>query len=169
MSSPRPTAALGNGTSDDDLRRRLPEAGGLRHGAHPAIAAEIEAIEPRAGRGGASLSPDRFRPLGISDPWLGVPVAWSQIAGARAIVESSLPEVSADPSQGSHFFHNITSFRRALLHRAAHRAATPIDWAWLDRQPAVAETELVRHVRLASPLRVKVDGRTGRGVIHHPV
>ncbi len=74
--------------------------------------------------------------------------------------------MNVDPSQGSHFFHNMTSFRVQYLtvrHTGPHR----VDWDWLARLPAVAEDEFVRHVRAPVPLRVKVDGRAGRGVILH--
>jgi hypothetical protein len=71
-----------------------------------------------------------------------------------------------EPSQGSHFFHNITSFRVSYFY--AHHGLHPgIDWEWLEAQPIMAETEFLRHVRLPRPLLVKVDGRTGRGAIWH--
>ncbi|MHC4101914.1 MAG: hypothetical protein ACYSW1_13655, partial [Planctomycetota bacterium] len=69
-------------------------------------------------------------------------------------------------SQGSHFFHNITSFRVSYFY--VHHGMKPgIVWPWLEAQPTMAETEYLRHVRLSSPLLVKVDGRTGRGAIWH--
>lgn len=105
-----------------------------------------------------------FGRWGSADPWLGIPVGWGQIAGARAVVEASLPTMNVELSQGSHFFHNISSFEVSYF-SVRHDAAGRIAWAWLDQQPVVAETEYVRHVRLARPLVVKVDGRTGRGVI----
>jgi hypothetical protein len=131
------------------------------------IAAEIETIDRDLTAAGRPYLLIGFGRWGSSDPWLGVPVAWSQIAGAKVIVEASLPGASPDPSQGTHFFHNLTSFGVPYL-TVRHTGPYAIDWEWLDRQPAANETELVRHVRLASPLRVKVDGRTGCGVIHHP-
>ena len=105
-----------------------------------------------------------FGRWGTSDPWLGVPVLWSQISGARAIIESSLPNIEADPSQGSHFFHNVTGFR-VLYFTVKHTGRYRVDWDWLDRQLVTAETLFVRHLRLETPLTAKVDGRTGRGII----
>ena len=105
-----------------------------------------------------------FGRWGSSDPWLGIPVRWGQICGARVIVEATLPEMDVEPSQGAHFFHNISSFGVSYL-TVHHRETAGIDWAWLDRQPAVAETEYIRHVRLDEPLLVKVDGRNRRGGI----
>ena len=89
---------------------------------------------------------------------------WDQIAGARAVVEATLPQMSPDPSQGSHFFHNLSSFSVLYL-TVPHGRGREIDWAWLEAQEAVARTDHVRHVRVARPLVVQVDGRTRRGVV----
>ena len=113
-----------------------------------------------------------FGRWGSSDPALGIPVNWGQIAGARVIVESTLPGMDVEPSQGAHFFHNIVSFQVYYLcvrhEEGAGVATRSIDWEWLDRQSSVTETDHVRHVRLEKPLRVKVDGRSGRGAVWHP-
>jgi hypothetical protein len=101
---------------------------------------------------------------GSSHPSLGIPVDWSQIAGARTIVEATLPEMNVELSQGSHFFHNLSSFR-ANYFMVGHSGPHPINWGWLNQQAVVGETEFVRHVRLCSPLTIRVDGRTARGVV----
>ena len=80
------------------------------------------------------------------------------------IVETTLPGMDKEPSQGSHFFHNLTSFQVcyfSLHHAGAYR----VDWDWLRDQKEIERKEFVRHVRLSRPLTVKVDGRTGRGVV----
>ena len=92
-----------------------------------------------------------FGRWGSSDPWLGIPVAWSQIGGAKAIVEATLPSMNVDLSQGSHFFHNISSFNVSYFSVPFHRSF-PIDWEGLSRQAVVADTGFVRHVRLDRPL-----------------
>ena len=79
---------------------------------------------------------------------------WSQISGARTIVETTLPEMNVELSQGSHFFHNLSSFRASYF-MVRHDGAASINWDWLNRQAIVSETELVRHVRLANPLSVR--------------
>jgi hypothetical protein len=108
-----------------------------------------------------------FGRWGSSDPWLGVPVKWGQVCGARAVVEATLPERVIEASQGTHFFHNISSFGVSYFH--VSRDADPgIRWDWLDAMEAERETELVRHVRLEKPLVIKVDGRMGRGGIWFP-
>jgi len=105
-----------------------------------------------------------FGRWGSSDPWLGVPVTWGQVAGAKVIVEATLPDVRIDPSQGSHFFHNVSSL--GVMYFSLDRAEpTDVQWAWLDALPAITETDFVRHVRLDHPLRVRVDGRSGRGFV----
>jgi hypothetical protein len=105
-----------------------------------------------------------FGRWGSSDPWLGIPVSWGQVSGAAVLVEAALPGMDVEPSQGSHFFHNLSSLGVVYL-SVGLRASREIDWAWLESQPRVAETELLRHVRPSAPLLVRVDGRSGRGVV----
>jgi hypothetical protein len=105
-----------------------------------------------------------FGRWGSSDPWLGIPVGWGQICGAKAVAEVALPSMSVDPSQGSHFFHNISSFSVSYF-CLRHGGPFAVDWDWLSSLGAEEEAGLVRHVRLPGPLEVRVDGRTGRGVI----
>jgi hypothetical protein len=105
-----------------------------------------------------------FGRWGSSHQSLGIPVDWSQIAGARAIVEATLPLMNVELSQGSHFFHNLSSFRASYF-MVPHGRRFGINWDWLNRQPIVRETEYVRHVRPAGRLSVRVDGKTRRGII----
>ena len=105
-----------------------------------------------------------FGRWGTSDPTAGIPVKWGQISGTRAIVEASLAHVNFEQSQGSHFFHNVTGCGVFYFSVPFERTGT-IDWAWLDECKAGHESTYVRHVRLIEPLHIKVDGRTGRGVI----
>jgi hypothetical protein len=100
---------------------------------------------------------------GTSTASLGIPVAWPQISGACAIVETTLPGFAVELSQGSHFFHNISS--AGVSYFSIPSGRDRIDWDWLRAQPVVRGTDLVRHVRTETPLVVDVDGRSGRGVI----
>jgi Pyruvate phosphate dikinase, AMP/ATP-binding domain len=129
-----------------------------------AIAAEIEQINAALLRERKPYLLIGFGRWGSSDPSLGIPVVWSQIAGARAIVEAMTPEMNVELSQGSHFFHNLASFRVPYFSVPLSRCL-PVRWEWLDRRRIVSETALVKHVETAAPLRVRVDGRSGRGVI----
>ena len=103
---------------------------------------------------------------GSSIPTLGVPVAWSDISEVRVLVEASLPEFRVDPSQGTHFFQNLTSFNAGYVNVDPYtRPGDTMDLSSLDALPAVNETPFLRHVRLDKALTVCVDGRTGRAVI----
>lgn len=105
---------------------------------------------------------------GSTDPYLGIPVAWSQIAGARVIVEAGFRDFVVTPSQGTHFFQNITSCNVGYFTVNPEAGDGFIDWDWLAAQPALEETEFVRHVRLDQPLTVKMSGHEGVGVILKP-
>jgi hypothetical protein len=107
-----------------------------------------------------------FGRWGTSDPQAGIPVNFGQICGAKVIVELAMPAAHSLLSQGSHFFHNITSFK-VLYFSVGNGARDKIDWNWLVGKTTVEETKFVRHVRLASPLTIFVDGTTSRGVIRH--
>ncbi len=103
---------------------------------------------------------------GSSIPTLGVPVAWSDISEAKAIVECSLPDFRVDPSQGTHFFQNLTSLGAGYLNVDPYsREGDSLDLSGLDALPALEETKWLRHVRVDTPLSVCIDGRTGRGLI----
>jgi hypothetical protein len=130
----------------------------------PAIAAEVDRLNQALIEEGRSCVLVGFGRWGSADPWLGIPVAWAQIASARVIVEASLPGMNVDMSQGAHFFHNLLSFRVAYF-SVPGLDASGIDWEWLRGLPARRETDFVRHVETPAPLLVRVDGRRGRGVV----
>ena len=107
-----------------------------------------------------------FGRWGSSIPTLGVPVAWSDISEARVLVECALPDFRVDPSQGTHFFQNLTSFNAGYVNVDPYsRRGDAMDLSALDALPAVYETSWLRHVRVETPLTVCVDGREGRAVI----
>lgn len=108
-----------------------------------------------------------FGRWGTSDASAGIPVNWGQISGAKAIIEAALANVNFELSQGSHFFHNVTGFG-VYYFSIPFEKAQSIDWNWLKNISAEAETEMVRHIRLSEPLKIKVDGRTGKGTILKP-
>ena len=105
---------------------------------------------------------------GSADPWLGIPVKWDQIAGARVIVESGFKDLVVTPSQGTHFFQNLTSSNVGYFTVNAAVQEGVVDWEWLSSLPAVKELGSVRHVRLNKPLLVKMNGKENRGVILKP-
>jgi hypothetical protein len=105
---------------------------------------------------------------GSNDPWLGIPVTWDEINGARVIVESGFRDFRVTPSQGSHFFQNLTSFEVGYFTVNADQGEGFVDWDWIATQPAVSEKEFVRHLRFDAPIVVKMAGREGHGVIFRP-
>jgi hypothetical protein len=155
---------MGNGVVEGiaDVVYVKPEVFEARHTRQ--IAGELEALNHALQDEGRPYLLIGFGRWGSTDPWLGIPVEWGQICGARVMVEATLPNMNIEPSQGSHFFHNISSFKVSYFSVRYDRDRL-IDWTWLGAQKPVAETNFVRHVRLASPLRVKVDGRKSRGAI----
>jgi hypothetical protein len=155
---------MGNGTADDiqDIVFVRPEKFSPLH--TPAIAQQLESVNRDLQQQHRPFLLIGFGRWGSSHPSLGIPVDWSQISGARAIVEATLPEMNVELSQGSHFFHNLSSFRASYF-MVQHGRRPGINWDWLNRQPLVYETELIRHVRPTEKLSVRVDGRTAKGVI----
>jgi hypothetical protein len=130
----------------------------------PTIATEIDLINRELVTQGRPYLLIGFGRWGSSHFSLGIPVTWSQISGARVIVEATLPQMNVEMSQGSHFFHNLSSFKTSYL-MVPYGGRYEIHWDWLNRQAVVHETEWVRHVRTPLPLKVRIDGRHGRGVI----
>jgi len=105
---------------------------------------------------------------GSLDPWLGIPVTWDQISGASVIVESGFKDFNVTPSQGSHFFQNITSFRIGYFTVNAFTNMGFIDWDWLSKQPAIEEKTFIRHLHFEDPLTVKINGHKNMGIIFKP-
>ena len=140
--------------------------------------AKTKAIAAEVGRFNQKLI-DQKRPYiligpgrwGSSDHWLGIPVQWGQIAGARIIIEASPEGYNVDPSQGTHFFHNITALRLGYFtippgsSKANQSEGGFVDWDWLTGLPAIEETGFLRHVRTPAPLVAHIDGRKGLGLI----
>ncbi len=106
---------------------------------------------------------------GSLDPLLGIPVKWEQIYGAKIIVETGFKDFSVTPSQGSHFFHNLTSFRIGYFTVNADTNDGFINWDWLLRQDAVEQMKYTRLIHFTSPLTVKMNGRENSGIILKPI
>ena len=105
---------------------------------------------------------------GTKDPWLGIPVNWEQIAGARAIIESSFKDISVEPSQGSHFFHNIISFSIAYLSIDLYKQNGLLDWEWLLNQHAEEKKNYTRLLNFETPIIIKMNGKKNKGIVIKP-
>lgn len=108
------------------------------------------------------IGPGRW---GSSDPWLGIPINWAQISYTKIIVESGLDTFRVEPSQGTHFFQNLTAFKVGYLTINPFSNDGYYDVAYLDQQEAVYEDEYLRHVRFATPLNVILEGKSKRAII----
>lgn len=111
------------------------------------------------------IGPGRW---GSSDPWLGIPVKWPQISAARLIIESGLKNYQIDPSQGTHFFQNLTSFQVGYFTINPFNNNGFFDIEFLDKQPAIFENEVLRHVRFQNPMMIKIDGKKNFGIVEKP-
>ena len=133
---------------------------------NPQIAMDIEKINRQflaEGKQYVLIGPGRW---GSSDPWLGVPVKWPAISAARVIAEIALPGYRVDPSQGTHFFQNLTSFGVGYFTIDTNRPdGGTVHKDVLDAMPAVDETLFVRHVRFDKPLRIMMDGKKQVGAV----
>ena len=135
---------------------------------NPAIADDIERINRKfldEGKNYVLIGPGRW---GSSDYWLGIPVKWPHISAARVIVEAALKNYHVDPSQGTHFFQNLTSYGVGYFTVNAYSGDGVYQQSLLDSMPAVEETQYVRHVRFDRPLKIMMDGMSQEGVVLLP-
>jgi hypothetical protein len=130
------------------------------------IAREVSALNAQMQREGLGYVLMGFGRWGTSQPSLGIPVRWSDISEAKAIVECSLKDFQIDPSQGTHFFQNLTSFNVGYINvNEFARPSDSVDFDALDAMPAVSETRYLRHVRFPEPLRICIDGKCNRALV----
>ncbi len=161
--------ALGNGISNDIHDIGYVKSASVDASKNSLVAREIEELNREFianGSGYVLVGPGRW---GSSDPWLGIPVKWTHISQARLIVESGMENYRIEPSQGTHFFQNLTSFG------VGYFTVNPyldndgyFDEAFLNEQPALHETGFIRHVRFDQPVTIKINGRKRMGVVVKP-
>lgn len=162
------TQVLGNGATDEIYDLVFVDFSKFDRGKSKIVAGEIAQLN--------SKLLDEKKPyvlIGIGrwgslDPWLGIPVTWDQISGAAAIVESGFKDFEVEPSQGSHFFQNITSFRVGYFTVDCSNKIGFIDWDWLLSQPAMEELEFTKHLHFKTPLSVRINGHKNKGIITKP-
>lgn len=160
--------SLGHGVVSDIQDVVYVKTDNYSAGNNQLIAYDIEKLNRRfldEGKNYILVGPGRW---GSSDTWLGIPVKWPHISAARVIVEAGLTNYRVDPSQGTHFFQNLTSFGVGYFTINAYCNDGVYDQSFLDDMPAVEETRFLRHVHFEKPLVVKMDGKRNLGVVLKP-
>ena len=164
----RSNNSLGHGIMEDIYDIIYVKTEGYTASNNPTIAYEIEKMNRKfldEGKHYILVGPARW---GSSDSWLGIPVKWPHISAARIIVEAGLTNYRVDPSQGTHFFQNLTSFGVGYFTINSYMNDGIYNQDILNAQPAVEETQFIRHVRFDNPLIVKMDGKKKQGVVMLP-
>jgi CheY-like chemotaxis protein len=161
-------SALGNGTFKgiSDLIYVRPESFSASNNKNVAI--EIDKLNSQFVKNGSTyvlIGPGRW---GSTDPWLGIPVKWPHISAARIIIESGLKNYRIDPSQGTHFFQNLTSFRVGYFTINPYINEGYYDVNYLNSLNPVYEDNYIRHIKFENPLDIMIDGRGHKGVILKP-
>jgi len=161
-------AALGNGIINDihDIVYIRPQSfDASKNDETVNKIAEINDQFTQQGKNYILVGPGRW---GSSDPWLGIPVKWPQISNARLIIESGIENYRIDPSQGTHFFQNLTSFRVGYFTINPFIEDGYYDLEFLDKQKVVYEDETIRHICFKRPLQIIIDGKQNIGVVLKP-
>lgn len=159
------TSVLGHGIVGDVQDIIYVKTGAFNSSNNQLIAYEIEKMNRSftdQEKGYVLVGPGRW---GSSDSWLGIPMKWPHISNARVIVECGLENYRVDPSQGTHFFQNLTSFGVGYFTVNPFKGDGWFDEAFLNAQPAVEETEYLRHVHFDAPITIKMDGKKSLGVV----
>jgi hypothetical protein len=160
--------ALGNGVYSNISDLVYIRTESFKSSDNPDIAKELEKINGdfvKSQHPYVLIGPGRW---GSSDPWLGIPVKWANISAARIIVEQGIENYKVDPSQGTHFFHNLTTFGVGYLtiNPFINEGIYNVDY--LNHLQAVYENRFLRHIRFMKPLKIEIDGKTNKAVIYKP-
>jgi len=160
--------ALGNGTSDDLRDIILVDRETFDRSKSNDVAMEISEFNKKL-----IAENRRYLLIGVGrwgslDPWLGVPVRWEQISGAKAIIESNFKDFNVQLSQGTHFFQNLTSFKVGYFTINSNSEKDFIDWEWLGEQQSAETKKFSRHIHLDEPISIKINGQRNSGIIVKP-
>ena len=164
----RSDKAMGNGTINDVKDIIYVRTNDFNPGNNKQIAKELEELNRDFEKNKGNyilIGPGRW---GSSDPWLGIPVKWIHISAVRLIIEMGIESYKVDPSQGTHFFHNLTSFGVGYFTITPHIGDGYINKDLIDSLPAIRETQLIRHIHFEKPVLINIDGKNTRGIIALP-
>lgn len=162
------TATLGDGLFDgiQDILAVCPDR--LDVSRSHEIAREVGSFNQKlldAGRPYVLIGSGRW---GTSDQWLGIPIRWEDVSGAKIQVEAGLEDFNVESSRGTHFFRELTCNGIGTMHISLQETGDSIDWEWLQNAKTESEGSFVRHLTFDRPLRIRIDGRTSKGVILKP-
>ncbi|MBI5527866.1 MAG: histidine kinase [Deltaproteobacteria bacterium] len=164
----RSPKVLGNGRLDKIRDVIVVDAGTFDRSRSRDVAAEVAYYNSRLAGEGVPYILFGVGRWGSTDPWLGIPVQWGQISGVKVIVEAGFTDFRVTPSQGSHFFQNLTSFMVGYFTVNEYVDEGFVDWTWLAAQEPVSKRGFTRHLRFDQPLTATMNGRTGEGIICKP-
>ena len=159
---------LGNGRITDLCEVVVVDVHRFERARSQAVAHGVAQMNAKLSKQGCSYLLIGVGRWGSTDPWLGIPVAWDEISGARVIVEAGFRDFRVTPSQGSHFFQNLTAFQIGYFTVNPDAGEGFVDWQWLASATAVEEDGCVRHLHFDRPLTVVMNGKTGQGMILKP-
>lgn len=158
--------ALGNGIYNNISDIVYVKMTAYNPAANKNITNELEQLNSQfvsKNKGYVLIGPGRW---GSTDPWLGIPIKWAQISAVRIIVETGLEHYRVEPSQGTHFFHNLTTFGVGYLTVNPYQHDGVFDLEYLDEQPITEETENLKHISFKHPLKIEIDGRSNKAVVY---
>jgi hypothetical protein len=161
-------AVLGNGRLDDLYDLVVVDRNRFERAQSRECAAAVAHFNKRLVRDGRPYVLVGVGRWGSTHPWLGIPVAWEDISGARVIVEAGFKDIRVTPSQGTHFFQSLTSLNVGYFTVNARAGEGFVDWDWLADQPGQESGAGVRHLRFEKPVVVKMNGKTRQGLIRKP-
>jgi hypothetical protein len=164
----RSTAVLGHGTIEDIRDLVVVDSQRFERGRSSDVARQVARLNATLIAEGVPYVLIGVGRWGSTEPFLGIPVTWDQISGARVIVETGFRDLTVMPSQGSHFFQNLTARDVGYFTVNADRGEGFVDWEWLAGVPPRTELPYVRHLRLPSPAVVRMNGRRQQGIIMKP-
>ncbi len=159
---------LGNGTINDIYDAIVVDYHLFERSKSKEVAAEVASFNTKMVKENTPYLLVGVGRWGSLDPWLGIPVNWDQIAGAKAIIETSFKDFTVEPSQGSHFFQNITSFMIGYFTVSDLQADDFVNWDWLLKQETVESKTFTKHIRFKNPIVIKMNGHENKGIIIKP-
>lgn len=164
----RSERVLGNAVIDDIYDIVFVDPENFERNESHLVAYEIGLINAELAKQGRPYIAFGVGRWGTADRWLGIPVTWDQVCDARVFVEVGLKDMVVEPSQGSHFFHNLACFGNGYFTIEHQRELEWVDWEWLRAQPALSQSKYTTHLRFEEPLITKMNGHTGEGCICKP-